>query len=353
MRRAFDHLIIESTISILSALKIMDERRSKLLIVFKNSKYHSLLSIGDIQRAIINNIPLTERVGTVLRSGILVGYLSENKKDIENRMLELRTEFMPILNSEGELVDVLFWDDVFGLTEKRQSINLNIPVIIMAGGKGSRLKPLTNVVPKPLIPIGNKTIIEEIMDRFVNVGCNDFYLSVNYKSDSIKHYFEKLDNNNYVIDYFQEKKPLGTAGSLFLIKDKIHTTFFVSNCDIIIDEDYSEILKYHRESKNELTIVSALKHYPISYGTIETREKGILKKLVEKPELTFQINSGMYILERHLIDEIPENDFFHITTLIDAIQKRKGKVGVFPVSEGSWTDIGTWDEYLKAINYAR
>ncbi len=221
----------------------------------------------------------------------------------------------------------------------------------MAGGKGTRLKPLTNVIPpKPLIPIGNKTIIEEIMDRFVDVGCNDFHISVNYKAETIKHYFKQLNHKDYIIDYFQEKTPpLGTAGSLFLVKNKIRTTFFVSNCDIIIDEDYSEILKYHRDNKNELTVVSALKHYPpIAYGTIETTEGGVLTKLVEKPELTFQINSGMYILEPpHLLNEIPENKFFHITQLIENIQKRNGKVGVFPISEGSWTDIGDWNEYVK------
>jgi NDP-sugar pyrophosphorylase family protein len=178
-------------------------------------------------------------------------------------------------------------------------------------------------------------------------------LSVNYKAETIKHYFNQLKKNEYKVAYFQEEKPLGTAGSLFLIKDKIKSTFFVSNCDIIINADYIEILKYHRENKNELTIVSALKHYPIPYGTIETKEDGVLIELKEKPELTFQINSGMYILEPHLLNEIPENDFFHITQLIENIQRRNGKVGVFPVSEGSWKDIGDWSEYLKVSGAAQ
>jgi NDP-sugar pyrophosphorylase family protein len=256
---------------------------------------------------------------------------------------------MPVVNDKKELTKVYFWEDVFGEDEKRNQSKLNLPVVIMAGGKGTRLKPLTNVIPKPLIPIGDKTIIEEIMDRFVEVGCDDFYISVNYKAETIKQYFAQLKNDNYKTSYFQEEKPLGTAGSLFLIRDKINTTFFVSNCDIIINEDYSEILKYHRENKNELTIVAALKHYPIPYGTIKTKSKGVLDKLTEKPEITFQINSGMYILEPGLLDEIPENEFFHITHLIENIQKRDGNVGVFPVSEGSWKDIGNLDEYLKQV----
>jgi NDP-sugar pyrophosphorylase family protein len=219
----------------------------------------------------------------------------------------------------------------------------------MAGGKGTRLKPLTNILPKPLIPIGNKTIVEEIMDRFVDVGCNHFYMSINYKAETIKHYFGQLQNENYKIKYLHEEKSLGTAGSLSLVRDKISSTFFVSNCDIIVDEDYSEILKYHKQNENELTIVSALKHFPIPYGIIETGNAGIMTRIKEKPEFTFQINTGVYILEPHLLDEVPNNKFFHITDLIEKVQNRGGRVGVFPVSEGSWTDIGQWDEYVDYI----
>jgi dTDP-glucose pyrophosphorylase len=337
--------------SILLALKKMDEVKAKLLLVFDKGTFYSLLSIGDIQRAIINNIDLNTPISKILRNELTFSYNYESFEIIKGRMLKHRTECMPILDEGKQLVNIYFWEDIFGIKKQRKERNLNIPVIIMAGGTGTRLKPLTNVVPKPLIPIGDKTIIEEIMDRFIGVGCNDFSLSVNYKAETIKHFFEQLENNNYKIDYFQEEKPLGTAGSLYLIKDRIMTTFFVTNCDIIIDADYSEILKYHQENKNELTVVSALKHYPIAYGTIETTNGGLLTKLVEKPELIFQINSGMYILEPHLLDEIPENEFFHITHLIESIQKRNGGVGVFPVSEGSWKDIGTWEEYLKYINF--
>jgi NDP-sugar pyrophosphorylase family protein len=133
---------------------------------------------------------------------------------------------------------------------------------------------------------------------------------------------------------------LGTGGSLTLLKGKINQTFFVNNCDILINQDYSEILNFHIKNKHEITIVAALKHYAIPYGTIETGNNGHLIELTEKPELTFKINSGMYVLEPHLLDEIPENKFFHITQLIESVKHRKGKIGVFPVSEKSWVDIG-------------
>lgn len=343
-------LIVYYDDSILSVLKRMDELKRKLLLVFKNERFLNVISIGDIQRAILKNIPLEGKVENVLRSIISVANTNESNEEVRNKMLKLRTEFMPVLDENGNLADVIFWEDIFDTNDKKNAIELKLPVVIMAGGKGTRLKPLTNIIPKPLIPIGDYTIIEEIMNRFVDVGCNKFFISVNYKASTIKHFFEELNSAFYSIKYFQEEKPLGTAGSLFLIKDKIKSTFFVTNCDIIIEEDYSEILRYHQENKNELTIVSALKHYPIPYGTIETKEDGILRELKEKPELTFQINSGFYILEPHLLNEIPENEFFHITTLIENITSRKGRVGVFPVSEGSWKDIGEWDEYKKIIN---
>jgi NDP-sugar pyrophosphorylase family protein len=219
----------------------------------------------------------------------------------------------------------------------------------MAGGFGTRLKPLTNVLPKPLIPIGEESILEKIMNSFHQYGCNNFFISVNYKASLIDYYL-KNQNLPYQTNLFKEDKPLGTAGSLHLLKEKINQTFFVSNCDILINQDYAEILQFHQENKNEITLVAALKNYSIPYGTINTIENGILESLSEKPDLTFKINTGMYILEPHLLHEIPENTFFHITYLIEKVKNRNGNVGVFPISEKSWTDIGNWEEYLKIIN---
>jgi len=256
---------------------------------------------------------------------------------------------MPIISENKELVDVLFWEDLFKKESRKLRVNLDIPVVIMAGGKGTRLKPITNILPKPLIPLGEKTILEEIMDQFVEVGCCNFFMSVNYKAEMIKHYFNSLKNSVYNIEYFQETKPLGTAGSMYLLKDEINSTFFVSNCDIIIDQELSEIYNFHKKNKNLITIISVLKHYNIPYGTIETKKGGKLVSITEKPDLTFQINSGMYILEPELLDEIPKDSFFHITELIDKLIAQERNVGVFPISEGSWKDIGEWNEYLKNI----
>lgn len=348
MKKEYSKIIIKKTDSILSALKEMDIAGFKLLIVVEESKYVGLLSIGDIQRSIISDINLNASVETIMRDDYIVSTPKDNLEDIKELMLKIRAEFMPVIDKDKNIVRVYFWRDLFQEKEAKPFKEFNLPVVVMAGGFGTRLRPLTYVIPKPLIPIGDRTMLEEIFDRFGKYGCKDFHISVNYKADLIEYYINNQELP-YNISYFKENKPMGTAGSLSLLKNKISSTFFVSNCDILIEQDYSEILEYHKNNNNEITIIAALKHYPIAYGTIETAKDGILKDLIEKPELTFKINSGMYILEPHLINEIPENEFFHITHLIEKLRKEGRKVGVFPISQKSWLDIGTWDEYQQVI----
>ena len=345
------HLIIGAQDSILSALKQMDSINKKLLVVYSENKFKGLLSIGDIQRAIISNIPLDIAVSHIIRKNITIAHIDQSEKEIKELMLKYRMEFCPVIDYSGNMVRLIMWEELFQneapfSTEKFDLTNSNYG----RWARELRLKPLTNIIPKPLIPIGEKTFMEDIMDRFVKCGSNNFYVSVNYKADVIKHYFSTLRDSSYRINYFQENVPLGTAGSLTLMRDKIHTTFFVSNCDIIINEDYSQILKYHKENKNELTVVAALKNYPIAYGVLYTKENGLLDSIVEKPDLTFKINTGLYILEPNLLDEIPEGQFYHITSLIDKLRKENRRIGVFPVSEKSWIDVGNWNEYFSIIN---
>lgn len=340
-------LIIDHQMKIIDALKQMDQLGKKLLMVFDGNAFKSVLSIGDIQRAIIKNIALDEPVAHILREKINLAHANESLEEIKHKMISYRMEFLPVLNDKNELVKVYFWEDFFEEKKEVLKADLNVPVVIMAGGKGKRLQPITNVLPKPLIPIGEKTILEEIMDQFVSVGSNRFYMSVNYKADMIRYYFDNLKNPHYHIEYFKENKPLGTAGSLYLLKDVLQESFFMSNCDIMIDQDLVDIYHYHQENKNIITIVSALKHIKIPYGTMETGEEGKLLVLTEKPEITLKINSGVYILSPEVFQYIPDNTHIHITDIINKLLEENKNVGVFPVSELSWKDIGEWNEYLR------
>lgn len=340
--------IINESSSILEALKLMDSSKAKLLFVFNDNKFKGLLTIGDIQRAILKDVDLTEPISSILCQNKIYASADEPLESIKKKTEKMHAECMPVLDEKGNLVKVYSWKDLFG--NKAQDIypKLNLPVVIMAGGVGSRLAPLTNIYPKPLIPIGEKTIVESIMDKFVGYNCHDFYMSVNYKAETIKNYFDFINNPEYNVSYFQEDKPMGTAGSLRLLKDKINSTFFVSNCDILIEDDYANILEYHRNNKNELTVVAAVKTLSIPYGTIITGENGLLESIEEKPTLTFKINTGLYILEPSLFDDIPD-DFFHITHLMEKLKAQGRRVGVYPISQNDWKDMGDWKEYLNLI----
>lgn len=340
---------ISPSATIIEALKQMDSEHVKVLMVMENEHFNGLITIGDIQRAILRNIKTDVCIKYILDKNKQYASPNDSYESIKNKMISLRAEIMPVIDENGNLIKVYTWNDLFseGCCFV-SSPQLALPVVIMAGGKGTRLKPLTNIYPKPLIPIGEKTIVETIMDKFVSYQCHDFYISVNYKAEVIKNYFDFLQNPQYKIHYFQEDKPMGTAGSLRLLKDKLHSTFFVSNCDILINENYADILKYHQSNHNELTVVAALKTYSIPYGTIITGENGLLESIEEKPNLTFKINTGLYILEPSILDKIPD-DFFHITHLMEKLRQEGRRVGVYPISQNDWIDMGDWDEYLKLI----
>ena len=347
MNNKIKDLTIELSDTIASALRQMDRINKKLLIVIENDKYYSMLSIGDIQRAIIRGIDLNTEIKTILRDYAVVVSETDNIEQIKQRMLQRRNEYMPIVSSEGEIIDVVFWEDIFKEQEKLKKGNINLPVVIMAGGIGSRLKPLTNVFPKALIPIGEKTMLEQIMDFFSEQGCNKFYISINHKSDMIKYYISGQKNEIYNIEYIEEDKFLGTAGSLSLLKEKIQSTFFVSNCDILIDQDLEDILNFHNSNNNEITIVAAMVNFKIPYGVLETNNNGHLLNIIEKPDYFFKINTGLYVCEPSILEHIPLNQVYDITDLIQNLLFMNKNIGVFPVSEKSWKDIGNWNEFLK------
>lgn len=342
------HIIIDGEKTLLEALKMMDNEFTKMLFVFNDEHFISILTIGDIQRSIIRNIPLSEHVNNIIEPDKVYCKPSDSPEEIKRVMMRERCKFMPVVDESGELCDVLIWDEIFKQPQEQERQKIDLPVVIMAGGKGTRLKPITNVIPKPLVPVGDKTILEVIMDQFESIGCHKFYMSVNYKADMMKYYLSQLEHK-YDIEFFMENKPLGTIGSVSLLKGKITTPFFVSNCDSINEQDYRDVWDYHVNNHNDMTIVTMVKSFKIPYGVIETGEDGLMIGLKEKPEQTYQVNTGVYILNPELINEIPKGEFFHITHLMEKVQRRGGRVGCFPVSEQSWKDMGEWPEYLKMI----
>ncbi|MFA5149155.1 MAG: nucleotidyltransferase family protein, partial [Candidatus Omnitrophota bacterium] len=270
-----------------------------------------------------------------------------SKEDAKDLMLKRQVECLPVVDEEKRVIASLSWIDLFKNNPKNLG-SLKLPVVIMAGGEGARLHPFTKVLPKPLMPIGDKPIIEIIINKFFDHGCSDFYLSLNYKSNIIKAYFSDFEHK-YKINYVLESKPLGTAGSLHLLKNRIKKTFFVSNCDILIEADYADMLKFHRRRKNKITLVSSMKNFTIPYGVCEIESGGVLRDIREKPEYDFLVNTGMYILEASVLNDIPRNRSYNITDLISDYIGKNENVGVYPVSEKSWLDMGQFEALQEML----
>ncbi len=333
-------LFINKEMQIKDAIKRLDETAKKILLVIENNILVGVITDGDIRRWILKNGNLKEQVNIIMAKNPKFIF-KEDIKNAKRILKEYSIEAIPVLNEKKEVIDIIFWNDNFN--RRFNYTKMNNPVVIMAGGKGARLDPYTKILPKPLIPIGDTPIVERIINRFIDYGCKDFYMTVNYKKNMIKAYFNEFEKK-YNLSYIDEEKPLGTAGSLYLLKDKVKDTFFLSNCDILIEGNYSDMLKYHKDIGAKITLVSSLKHYIIPYGVIHINGDSNVKKMEEKPEYDFLVNTGMYILESEVLNDIPEDKFFHITELINNYIKKGEKIGVYPISEGSWLDMGQFKE---------
>ena len=317
-----------------------------ITIIDKGKKVRGIITDGDFRRAILKGISLDSNVLDIANKDFSFVEGNYSEKEVINLFLKRNIFIIPVLK-EGRLFAILHRGDYelaqkFIISNKKRDIS----VVIMAGGKGMRMKPFTNILPKPLIPIGEQSILEVIMDRYSLFFNANFFISVNYKANVIKAYLDEF-KNKYDFSFIDEDKPLGTGGALQFLKNKIKGPVFVSNCDIIIKSNYQDIYEKHLKNGYDITIVASMMHYKIPYGVCEINKSGLLNKMVEKPEFDFLVNAGMYIINPTMLKYIPENKFYNITDLIN-IGKKDGKnIGVYPVSEKSYLDLGQWSEYEK------
>jgi len=338
--------IIDGQSSIISAVKKLNENGLQFLMVAdENGVLIGTVTDGDVRRGLLRNISLNEPVSSVMNTNPKWVYIGEVQKAHELMLLH-RIRVMPVLNREHKIVDFIRLDAF--AEERFLYAPKNNQVLIMAGGKGTRLDPFTKILPKPLIPVGDTPIIEVIMKKFQHYGFNDFIISLNYKAELIKLYFAE-NPDGYNISYTMEKEALGTAGAIRLAKDRLDKTFIVSNCDVIVDVDFEEMLHYHQGQRNHATIVGVVKNIQVPYGVIRAKD-GDLVEMVEKPEYNVVINSGVYVLEPDLIDLIPANKMINMPDLLLQAKEEGFKVGVFPVST-EWFDVGQWEEYKRTLDY--
>ena len=342
-------IFVKDNKNIRSAIKILDRGGIGLIVVInKDEKVAGIVTDGDFRRAILNGISLDENITKIINRKFISIGPGYNDDEIRNIFNTTVIKHLPIID-DGKLIDLITEEEYFGIKKGRKYPTLDLPVVIMAGGKGARLDPITRILPKPLIPIGNKAIIEVIMDEYAKFGMKKFYISINHKGKMIRAYFEEHESD-YTFKFITENKPLGTAGALKYLYGKINTPFFVSNCDILIKENYTKIYEFHQKKGFVLTLVASMQDYVVPYGICEIENGGELKKIIEKPQYDFLVNTGMYLLNPEALKFIPKNKFFHITDLIEELQKTGYKIGVYPVSEKAWIDVGQWNEYLGSLH---
>lgn len=332
-----DNLISEEK-TLIDAMQLLDKAKIKVLFVEESDRLVGAITDGDIRRWILKKGNIDAKVKDIANYNPKFLYECEKSKAKEY-MKKYSIEALPIVSPTMKILSIITWND----TKKTTRKHLNIPVVIMAGGLGTRLYPYTKILPKPLIPIGDLPIAEHIINRFCEYGCKDFYMIVNYKKNMIKAYFNEIEKN-YSLKYIDEERPLGTGGGLSLLKGKIDTTFILSNCDILIEEDYDKIYNLHMKEKNLITMVCSLKNIKIPYGVVEIGNNGEIESMKEKPVLNFFTNTGIYIVEPKVIEDIEDDKSIGFPEIIEGYIKSKMKVGVYPISENSWMDMGQLDE---------
>jgi len=333
-----EDFLIDEECTMLEAMAQLDKLAKKVLFVMRDRQFVAAITDGDIRRWILKKGNLDAKVKDIANYSPKF-LLEKEKTSAKEYMRKYSIEAVPILNEENAIVSVVLRND--GEVEKKRT--LDVPVVIMAGGLGTRLYPYTKILPKPLIPIGEIPIIEHIINRFNHCGINKFFLVVNHKKNMIKAYFNELQKG-YEVSFVDEERPLGTGGGLSLLKGKIDTTFILSNCDILIEEDYEKVYNYHKKENNIITMICSLKTIKIPYGVVEINPTGEIEEIREKPEFSFFTNTGMYIVEPKVIEELEENKTIDFPDIVEKYKKAGEKVGVYPISENSWLDMGQIDQ---------
>lgn len=337
--------LIEEQNNVIDAMQKIDKNAKGIVFaVDEKNCLSGAVTDGDIRRWLMKTADMQADLKKFMNAEPIT---ATDKQEAAQKCKEHQIKVLPIVNERREVLDIFFQEkkDIYKGRTGSDALK-DVPVVIMAGGKGTRLYPFTKILPKPLIPIGDIPIMERIVRKFCDFGAKNFFVTLNYKKNMIKSYFGDLAGD-FHMEYVEENKPLGTGGSLTLLEDKLDRPFILSNCDSLIHADYENIYENHIKSGNDLTIVSALKNITVPYGVIHAAENGAVMSMEEKPRLSYLINTGMYVINPEVIRRIPKDTFYHMTNLAEDLLKNNGKVGMYPVSEDSFLDMGEFEEMRR------
>lgn len=344
-------LLVPASATLREAVQAMDKARvGMVIIVDSERRLLGVMSDGDFRRALLAGKQLSAAVTEAMNPRpVVLDEVHCDRAAVARVLHERSIRQIPVVDPSGIVRDVALWLDIEATEQAPPRLRaLDCEVVIMAGGKGTRLDPFTRILPKPLIPIGDKPILEIIMDRFAEHGIHRFVISLNHKGRMIRTYLEDLDSG-YEFAYLEEEQPLGTAGALKLLPGELAAPFFVTNCDILISADLAGIYEFHVGGGFALTLVGALKEHTVPYGVCEVSDGGRLERLVEKPRYDFVVNTGMYVVSPDVLELIPSGQRFDMTDLIAGARHAGRMVGVYPITDGAWMDVGQWEEYRQTV----
>ena len=337
----YDNILINENKTIHQALEKLNSLRDisrLILFVIKNDgSVLGSLTDGDIRRSLADKANLLIKVGDICNRNFLY-------EDVKKEFLQLSSfrkkniQILPILDKNKKIVRIL---DL----EKIKSI-LPLECMIMAGGRGKRLSPLTDNVPKPMLPLNGKPILEHNIDRLIEFGIKKIYISVKYLGEKIQEYFGDGSQKGIIIEYIWEEKPLGTGGALTLVDEFLTENVLLMNSDLFTDVNFEDLYLNHIKSKSDMVVSSTEYKVDIPFAVLDTNLTQVTD-FKEKPSYIYHSNAGVYILKKKLISEIPKNKFYNITDLMNNLVKRGGKLIHYPI-KGFWIDIGSPTDYIQA-----
>ena len=339
-------LFVIKTDSIKKAI-IKIRRNGTRTVVVIDKKKHLLgtLTEGDIQKALLKNKNINASISSLYnKNPKKINIKKINQDKISKIFIEGQYGALPVVDSKNVVQKVITWPQVFN-SRKDQFDLKNIDVVIMAGGKGERLKPFTEILPKPLIPINSKPMLEHIIDNFTYFNFSRFHLVLHHQANLIKSYFQS-ENKNYRINFIKEPKPLGTAGGIFFVKKINSEDFIITNCDTLFKIDYTKFYDFHKKSKNFITLAVSKIQHTFPYGFCKLNLNNLIS-IEEKPKFNFIANTGLYFVKKEIVKLLPKNKKFEMTDLIEKCLKLKKKTGVYQISTDSWTDLGQLSDLKK------
>ena len=336
-----ENIKLKQNATIKEALGIIDSGAMQIaLVVDDNDKLIGTLTDGDIRRGILRGLDLDSSIETIVFKEPAVAKISSTKEEILKLALSRKLHQIPVVDDNGMVLGI---KEIEELVEPKIKTNR---VILMVGGLGTRLRPLTQDTPKPMLKVGNKPILQTIVEKFAEYGFINITMCVNFNASIIRDYFGDGKEFGVNIDYVLEQKRMGTAGALSLLKERPNEPFFVMNGDLLTNVNFEHIFNYHILNKATATMCVREYDYEVPYGVVKMNDNKIIE-IAEKPVQKFFVSAGIYMLSPEILDLIPKNEFYDMPALFEKLIKLSKNVISFPIRE-YWLDIGRMEEYQRA-----